>query len=138
MKSLRKHFPAQGASSRRLSIEKRQCRRILVIESLPEGAPMSLWRPDPTFYPSPKMAMAAPPEKLAYVAMLNANGHHRPAALGVVDVDPASSGYGHFVGQLDMPNTDHELHHSGWNACSASLCPDPPHPHIERRYLFVP
>jgi selenium-binding protein 1 len=44
---------------------------------------MSLWRPDPTFYPSPKMAMAAPPEKLAYVAMLNANGHQRPDALGV-------------------------------------------------------
>ena len=30
---------------------------------------MSLWRPDPTFYPSPKLAMQAPPEKLAYVAM---------------------------------------------------------------------
>jgi hypothetical protein len=29
------------------------------------------------------MAMAAPPEKLAYVAMLNANGHQRPDALGV-------------------------------------------------------
>lgn len=29
---------------------------------------MSIWRPDPTFYPSPKMAMDAPAEKLAYVA----------------------------------------------------------------------
>ena len=29
------------------------------------------WQPDPTFYPSPKMAMEAPAEKLAYVAMLN-------------------------------------------------------------------
>ena len=27
---------------------------------------MSIWRPDPTFYPSPKMAMDAPAEKLAY------------------------------------------------------------------------
>jgi methanethiol oxidase len=99
---------------------------------------MSLWRPDPTFYPSPKMAMAAPPEKLAYVAMLNANGHHRPDALGVVDVDPQSTGYGRLVGQLDMPNTGDELHHFGWNACSASLCPYAPHPHIERRYLVVP
>jgi methanethiol oxidase len=99
---------------------------------------MSLWRPDPTFYPSPKMAMAAPPEKLAYVAMLNANGHHRPDALGVVDVDPQSSGYGRLVGQLDMPNIGDELHHFGWNACSASLCPYAPHPHIERRYLVVP
>jgi methanethiol oxidase len=99
---------------------------------------MSLWRPDPTFYPSPKMAMAAPPEKLAYVAMLNANGHQRPDALGVVDVDPQSTGYGRLVGQLDMPNTGDELHHFGWNACSASLCPYAPHPHIERRYLVVP
>jgi methanethiol oxidase len=99
---------------------------------------MSLWRPDPTFYPSPKMAMAAPPEKLAYVAMLNANGHQRPDALGVVDVDPQSTGYGRLVGQLDMPNTGDELHHFGWNACSASLCPYAPHPHIERRYLIVP
>ena len=29
---------------------------------------MAIWRPDPTFYPSPRMAMKAPPEKLAYVA----------------------------------------------------------------------
>ncbi|HEX5227473.1 MAG TPA: selenium-binding family protein [Bryobacteraceae bacterium] len=103
---------------------------------------MSLWRPDPTFYPSPKLAMQAPPEKLAYVAMLNGkadgNGHSRPDALGVVDVDPNSSAYGRLVGQVDMPNAGDELHHFGWNACSASLCPYAPHPHIERRYLIVP
>jgi len=28
-------------------------------------------RPDPTFYPSPGMAMQAPSERLAYVALLN-------------------------------------------------------------------
>jgi selenium-binding protein 1 len=82
--------------------------------------------------------MQAPPEKLAYVAMLNANGKHRPDALGVVDVDPSSNAYGRLVGQLDMPNAGDELHHFGWNACSASLCPYAPHPHIERRYLIVP
>ena len=32
---------------------------------------MPMWRPDPTFYPSPKLAMQAPAEKLAFVAMLN-------------------------------------------------------------------
>jgi hypothetical protein len=32
---------------------------------------MSKWRPDPSFYPSPKMAMEAPPEKLAFVKNLN-------------------------------------------------------------------
>jgi len=99
---------------------------------------MSMWRPDPTFYPSPKMAMQAPAEKLAFVAMLNAKDNGRPDALGVVDVDPASMGYGHLVGQVDMPNAGDELHHFGWNACSACLCPHAPHPHVERRYLVVP
>ncbi len=98
---------------------------------------MPLWRPDPTFYPSPKMAMQAPPEKLAFVAMLNAD-NGKPDALGVVDVEPGSSGYGHIVGQVDMPNPGDELHHFGWNACSACLCPYAPHPHVERRYLVVP
>jgi methanethiol oxidase len=98
---------------------------------------MALWRPDPTFYPSPKMAMGAPPEKLAFVAMLNANDNGKPDALGVVDVDPASSGYGRIVGQVDMPKAGDELHHFGWNACSASLCPYAPHPHVERRYLIA-
>jgi len=32
--------------------------------------------------------MEAPPEELAYVAMLNTNGSGRPDAIGVVDVDP--------------------------------------------------
>ena len=74
---------------------------------------MPLWRPDPTFYPSPTMAMQAPPEKLAYVAMLNANGNKRPDALGVVDLDPVSSGYGRIVGQLDMPNVGDDAAVSG-------------------------
>jgi selenium-binding protein 1 len=29
---------------------------------------MATWTPDPTFYPSPRLAAQAPPEKLAYVA----------------------------------------------------------------------
>lgn len=99
---------------------------------------MELWRPDPTFYPSPKLASAAPPEKLAYVALLNPSHARRPDAIGVVDVDPSSSAYGKLVGQLDMPNAGDELHHFGWNACSSCLCPYAPHPHIERRYLVVP
>src|SRR5438105_4586194 len=99
---------------------------------------MALWRPDPTFYPSPKMAMQAPAEKLAFVAMLNANNNGKPDALAVVDVEPESLGYGHIVGQVDMPHPGDELHHFGWNACSACLCPYAPHPHVERRYLVVP
>lgn len=99
---------------------------------------MELWRPDPTFYPSPKLASAAPSEKLAYVALLNPTYTGRPDALGVVDVDPASSTYGKIVGRVEMPNVGDELHHFGWNACSSCLGPYAPHPHTERRYLVVP
>jgi methanethiol oxidase len=84
------------------------------------------------------MAMEATPEKLAYVVMVNGKENGRHDALGVVDVDSASSTYGSLVGQLEMPNAGDELHHFGWNACSACLCPHAPHPHIERRYLVVP
>src|SRR5919199_1190621 len=96
--------------------------------------------PDPTFYPSPRSAMQAPAESLAYVAVLNVghNGAQRPDALTVVDLDPSSSTYAQVVGRLDMPNVGDELHHFGWNACSSALCPYAPHPHVERRYLLVP
>ncbi len=96
------------------------------------------WKTDPTFYPSPKLAMRAPVEKLAYVTALNANGGTKPDALLVVDVDHESGKYGQIVGRVDMPNAGDELHHFGWNACSSALCPYAPHPHVERRYLIVP
>jgi methanethiol oxidase len=99
---------------------------------------MPLMKPDPTFYPSPKMAMQAAPEKLAYVALINPKKKGKADAIGVVDVDPKSRGYGRLVGQTDMPNAGDELHHFGWNACSSCLCPYAPHPHMERRYLIVP
>ena len=99
---------------------------------------MPLLKPDPTFYPSPRMAMEAAPETLAYVALINSTKKGKPDAIGVVDVDPASTGYGKLVGQVDMPNVGDELHHFGWNACSSCLCPYAPHPHMERRYLIVP
>jgi selenium-binding protein 1 len=99
---------------------------------------MPLLTPDPTFYPSPKMAMQSPPEKLAYLALINPKKSSTPDAIAVVDVDPDSPSYGRQVGQTDMPNAGDELHHFGWNACSSCLCPYAPHPHMERRYLIVP
>src|SRR5467141_3763627 len=98
---------------------------------------MATWRPDPTFYPSPRMAMKAPQEMLAYVASFDP-ARKVPDALAVVDVDPASTSYSTIVGTVPMPNTGDELHHFGWNACSSCLCPNAPHPHVERRYLVVP
>ena len=99
---------------------------------------MAQWRPDPTFYPSPKMAMQAEPEKLAFVALLNPSRQGASDALAVVDVEPGSKSSGQVVGQIDMPGVGDELHHFGWNACSSCLCPYSPHPHMERRYLIVP
>ena len=101
---------------------------------------MARLTPDPTFYPSPRSAMAAPREELAYVVTLNtgSNGSAAPDALCTLDVDPASPSYGQMLGRTQMPNVGDELHHFGWNACSSALCPTAPHPHVERRYLLVP
>ena len=98
---------------------------------------MATWTPDPSFYPSPRMAMKAPPETLAYVAAFDPE-RKSPDAIAVVDVDPNSKSYAQIIGTTAMPNTGDELHHFGWNACSSCLCPNAPHPHVERRYLVVP
>ncbi|HEY7677335.1 MAG TPA: selenium-binding protein SBP56-related protein, partial [Candidatus Methylomirabilis sp.] len=98
---------------------------------------MATWKPDPTFYPSPRLAMKAPPERHAYVAEFDPE-RKRSDRLAVVDVDPQSSSYAQIVGRAEMPGAGDELHHFGWNACSSCLCPNAPHPHVERRYLIVP
>ena len=82
--------------------------------------------------------MEAPPEKLAYVALINPTGKGQADAIAVVDLDPESKSYGRQISQTDMPQAGDELHHFGWNACSSCLCPYAPHPHMERRYLVVP
>ncbi len=100
---------------------------------------MALWKPDQTFYPSPRMAMSAPREKLGYVVTFNPNARDgRKDALCVIDLDPSSKTYAQVVGRTEVTAVGDELHHFGWNACSAALCPYAPHPHIERRYLIVP
>jgi len=58
--------------------------------------------------------------------------------MAVVDVNPTSRSYSTIISTVPMPHTGDELHHFGWNACSACLCPNAPHPHVERRYLVVP
>src|SRR5438309_1023781 len=108
--------------------------------SPPSKGPPMTWKPDPTFYPSARIAATAPPEELAYVVTLNVgtDGNQRPDALNVIDLNSASSNYAKRVGRLEMPNVGDELHHFGWNACSSALCPWAPHPHVERRYFLVP
>ncbi|MGW5577832.1 selenium-binding protein SBP56-related protein [Micromonospora chokoriensis] len=50
---------------------------------------MTRWTPDPTFYPSPREAVTAPAEKLAYVAAFDRTAS-RPDAIVVLDTDPDS------------------------------------------------
>jgi selenium-binding protein 1 len=99
---------------------------------------MAQWKPDPTFYPSARLAMQGPLEKLAYVAAFNPTKDGRPDVMTVVDVARDSPSYGKIIGKVEMSQPGDELHHFGWNACSSALCPYAPHPHIERRYLVVP
>ena len=90
---------------------------------------------DPTLYRSPAEAMAAPPEKLGYVALLD------PDALSVVDLDPSSATYGHEVGRWTPPAQAEpdEFHHFGWNVCSSTLGGEHAgHHDLRRRYLVIP
>jgi selenium-binding protein 1 len=97
---------------------------------------------DPTFYRSPGEAIAAPPERLAYVAAFDPAGRSRDA-MTVLDTDPSSPDYGQVVGWSELPTAGNELHHFGWNACSSALCHQGHGEHghgapLERRYLLVP
>ena len=96
------------------------------------------WTTDPTFYPSARLAMEAPRERYAYVAALAPDNKSRADAMLVVDTDSGSQTFSKIVGRVDLPNIGDELHHFGWNACSAALCPYASHPHLERRYLIAP
>ena len=41
---------------------------------------MTMLTPDPTFYASPTLATKAPPERFAYLALINPTGTGRPDA----------------------------------------------------------
>lgn len=94
-------------------------------------------RPDPSFYPSAKLAMQGPAEKYAYTLMLSPDGS-RPDGLAVIDVDSKSRSYGKIVHSVMMPNKGDEFHHFGWNACSSALSPLTGHAFLERRFLIIP
>lgn len=94
-------------------------------------------RPDPTFHPSPRLAMEAPRETLGYTALLSPD-RSRPDAIAVVDLDPGSKTYSQVIHRLDMPHAGDEFHHFGWNACSSALAPIGGHAFWRRRYLIVP
>ncbi|MCC6945863.1 MAG: selenium-binding family protein [Thermomicrobiales bacterium] len=103
-----------------------------------KGQSTFTWKPDPSFYPTPRSAMKAPVETMGYVVQVNPKDDGKPDMIRVVDLDPESSTYGEFLGGVEMPTAGDELHHFGWNACSSMLCPNAAHPHVERRYLIAP
>ncbi len=93
---------------------------------------------DPTFYRSPAEAVAAPPERLAYVVAFDRTGESADA-LATVDVDPASDSYARVVGWSELPSRGDELHHFGWNACSSALAHEGHSMDgLQRRFLLLP
>jgi selenium-binding protein 1 len=94
-------------------------------------------KPDPTFYPSPKLAMEGPPEEFAYTALLSGDSL-KPDALAVIDVKRGSPTYSKVVHTVTMPYKGDEFHHFGWNACSSALSPLTGHAFLKRRYLIIP
>jgi hypothetical protein len=94
-------------------------------------------RPDPTFYPSPKLAMEGPPEEFAYTALLSGDSS-KPDALAIIDVKRGSPTYSQVVHTVTMPYKGDEFHHFGWNACSSALSPLTGHAFLKRRYLIIP
>jgi selenium-binding protein 1 len=97
-----------------------------------------VFKTDPTFYPSPKLAMKAPPEDIVYVAGLyTGTGIQKPDFIAVVDVNPNSPTYSKIINTVEALYVGDEFHHFGWNACSSALCPNSK-PNLQRRYLIVP
>ncbi|QDO25415.1 selenium-binding protein [Streptomyces sp. S1A1-8] len=91
---------------------------------------------DPTLYRTPADAVAAPPEKLAYVVGFDPAAQ-RADALFTVGTDPESPEYGRVISHAELPGLGNELHHFGWNACSSALA-HAGHHHAARRYLIIP
>lgn len=93
---------------------------------------------DPTFYRTPREAIDAPVEELAFVVAFDRSAE-KPDALAVVDVSPISGNYGKVVGWTDVPTKGGELHHFGWNACSSALKHGGHNvDDLQRKYLLLP
>src|SRR5258708_16694215 len=68
------------------------------------GAPhMANWKPDPSFYPSPRMAAKAAPETVAYVAAFDPD-RKTPDPIPVVDVDPQPNSYSNIPNTTPLPH----------------------------------
>ena len=88
---------------------------------------MATWTPDPSFYPSPRMAMKAPPETLAYVAAFDPD-RKTPDAIAVVDVDPKSQDLlARSSARRRCPTPATSCTISAGTPARSCLCPNAPH-----------
>ena len=94
---------------------------------------------DPTFYRSPGEAIAASPERLAYVAAYDPAGKARDAMAVLMSTHPRTPTGTWWAGPSCPPPAT-SCTTSGWNACSSALCHQGHNGHgpLERRYLIVP
>ena len=69
---------------------------------------MALWKPDPTFYPSPRDAASAPPESLAYVAAFDRAAEDLPPVIAPFGALPP------LVTDIDLSVDDRYLYVSCW------------------------
>lgn len=82
---------------------------------------------DPTLYRTPADAVAAPPEKLAYVVGFDPTAQ-RADALFTVGTDPESPEYGRVISHAELPGPDflglrvHQTRLQGGDASSDSYC----------------
>src|SRR5215207_227776 len=73
-----------------------ECYTLPPVRSTDRERSRSMQQVDPTFYRTPGEAVAAPPERLAYVAAFDPAGRSKDA-MTVLDCDPSSSDYGRVV-----------------------------------------
>ena len=79
-------------------------------------------RPDPTFYPSPRIAMDGPAEWLAYTVLLSPD-RSKPDALAVIDVDRGSANF--FPNASPISEIAPDLTSAHW--IRAATAEKPPH-----------
>ena len=99
---------------------------------------MSIWRPDPRFTLRPRWPWMR--RRKSWRTSRWSTERQRPSRRngrrGRRSGSPPATAIS--SARWTCRNAGDELHHFGWNACSACLCPHAPHPHVERRYLVVP
>ena len=98
---------------------------------------MPRWTPDPTFYDSPRHAMQAPAERLAYVALLSTGEQDSPMPSASWTPTPRRRATAPWWGAPISPGGQRAAP-LRLERVQLALCPYAPHAHIERRYLIVP